>query len=386
MVLGKNLLVYPARFTAAVSKAKSRTRIARKSSYVEVVAPLVSSIDADELSTFVFPTTLDRSNTPVTLNIPHLNLDVLPTLDLSDKKEISWLTGLAFQMFSPREKRIREDTGVRSSQGLGPNCRVNFKDSLFSIFMLSSGLQDGQTGLFTLHNSDKGGVQMLIFISALRLDGAHGSVVADAAVLPLTFDLLKHSKLKEFLALAQRFSICNLNVDDEEMTLWKKTVPALAERCRTWMHTEKCEYKEAGASIPLSLEHGKPVLCSCGIGKLPDQFIAMPEWEQAARYATRIAISPVYSFPFVEDVFHKNLLESSDALSAAALSTQVGQLESMKSIQTDGCRSCSAREARGGGALKKCRRCLEAKYCSAECQKKDWRKHKNECMESDVEK
>lgn len=62
------------------------------------------------------------------------------------------------------------------------------------------------------------------------------------------------------------------------------------------------------------------------------------------------------------------------------------------------CRSCGKREeelvderkAKGGETagntaevLRKCARCLKVKYCSAECQRRDWKTHRTECVESE---
>jgi len=397
VVFGKDQLVRPIHYSVAVSQDTAKTRIARKSSYIEVVARLASPADAGVMSDFVIPTTLDLFHSPATLSIPHVSLGSLPILDPSSKKAIGWLTTHTSLMFSDREKRIRDQTEGASSSGLSADPRVNLKESLFSIFMVSSGLQGGQTGLFTLSHPSRGGVHMLIFVSALRLDGAAASVVADAAVLPLTLDIMRDPDLQTFLAVVQNFKVCSLTVDDAELALWRRILPALAERCRTWEHQGDCEYKRDGATIPLSLELGQAVLCSCGAGKLPPEFVALPEWEVAERYATRVAICPIYAVPFVEDVLDASMLKQTRAATSekgkekevagdkkgdeAELSEE-GLRAMMRSLQVEACRNCGAKEAKSGGALKKCMRCLEAKYCSAECQKKDWKKHRMECEEA----
>lgn len=387
-VFGKNELVCRFQFPIPVDKTKIKSRIARKSSYIEVITPLPDPETSSILADFVFPSVLDLSTrVPVTLNIPHLSLDTLPILSVAEPKSIGWLNTLASFTFSAREKRLRKATqsAPDATGGFSASTRLNFKESLFTLFMVASGLQGGQTGLFALDHPQRGGIHALIFVSALRLDGANGSVVADAAVLPFTVDLVTGGAVETFLLLLRSLECCSLKVDDGELELWKRALPALAERCRTWSHGEKCEYKRPRACIPLSVEHGKPVLCSCGQGKLPPAFTGLPEWETAARFATRVAISPTFAVPFVEELVDAAelgraaaTLKSSSSAAAADVQGLGGQVGAMS---LSACRNCGAGPAKNGGQLKKCARCREVAYCSVECQKKDWKKHRMECKE-----
>lgn len=46
---------------------------------------------------------------------------------------------------------------------------------------------------------------------------------------------------------------------------------------------------------------------------------------------------------------------------------------------TEVCRECGASKANGGGMLLRCGRCRKRTYCSKQCQKADWGKHKRSC-------
>ncbi|OLN96131.1 hypothetical protein CCHL11_03298 [Colletotrichum chlorophyti] len=364
---------YPLIFPSPVDASRAKTRIARKSAYFEVIAPFAApSADPETktpLADFLYPTYLspNLSSTPADLNTPHLNLDRLPIIDVTKKEETRWITTLLSFEFSVRERALREQSN-HGREDITSSARVNFKESIFTMTMLSSGLQGGQTGLFCLNHPHRGGVHMLFFVSAIRLDAAAGSVVLDAAVLPFTIPLIQ--KIEPFLLLLRTLEMASITVNDDELILWKKALPALAERSRTWNHKSTCEYRKAG-SAPLSLEPSEPVLCSCGNGQLPDDFISLPEWDTASKYATRIAISPTFAVPFVEDIIDMRTWKDIGSSGNGAPQSQ------------ERCTNCGKTSAKDGGALKKCLRCLRTKYCSAECQKKDWRKHRGECEESE---
>ncbi|KAI1464937.1 uncharacterized protein F4812DRAFT_462259 [Daldinia caldariorum] len=365
IVFGNGLLVHIASFPAPVLKETAKTRIARKSCYIEVIAPLADPLASEPLSSFIYPITLGENSVPIPLNNQQVNLDYLPILDVDEayKKENRWLETLASHQFSVRERRLRESSEL-------PSLRMEFKESLFSIFMLASGLQGGNTGLFALQNPVDG-IQILIFVRAIRINGAEGSVVADAAVLPITRQLIDSGEIETFLYILRELQICSIDVNDEELVLWKKVLPALAERCRTWSHGPDCEYKKPRATIPLSTEMGKQFMCSCGNGKLPEGFMNLPEWEDAAsKHAIRVAISPTFSVPFVENIVDLDLLKAQGSL---------------ERLHMDKCRNCNATEAKNGKNLLKCSRCKEVMYCSSECQRADWKKHRMECKPYDDE-
>ncbi|KAF3344063.1 MYND finger [Verticillium dahliae] len=306
----------PMTFPVPVDSRNGRTRVARKSGYVEAVVPFGEPLSLPALTDFIYPSLAAR--------------------EVSQKR------------------------GVKST-----SARLNFKESLFTIFMIASGLQGGQTGLFAIDHPDRGGIHMLLFVSAFRLDGAASSIVLDAAILPLTVSIITSGDVGDFLMTLRTLEICSITVDDDELVLWKRALPALAERGRSWSHKKSCEYVKSG-KIPLSVEPGESVLCSCGVGRFPDSFVGVPYWEQGAKHATRIAISPTFAVSFVEDVF------DFDRFRSLASNEDVPAKER--------CSNCRATEAKGtGGPLKKCSRCQTAKYCSAECQKKDWRVHRGEC-------
>ncbi|KAM0427255.1 hypothetical protein ACHAPT_007685 [Fusarium lateritium] len=362
IVFGNNKLVCPVKFPVPVTKTGIRSRVARTTGYIEVIAPLAEPAVSEELFNLVYPAEISSSGVPATLNTSHFNLDNLPIIDLENKERIRWMTTLTSLQFSTQEKQLRS---MRDDSGISDNPVVNLKESIFTMFMLASGLQGGQTGLFAISHPDRGGIHMLVFVTAIRLDGDAASAVLDAAVIPFTMELIESGRMENFLLMLRTLECVSVTVNDAELDLWKKVLPSFVERCRTWSHGRKCEYKRKGATIPLSLKDGEQVICTCGNGRLPKDFTPLPEWESAAPNAVRVAISPTYAVPFVEEVI--------DASEMPNMETATSSVER--------CRNCGKPE-RDGVTLKKCMRCQRVKYCSAECQKKDWRNHRGECDES----
>lgn len=439
------LVSCPITFPLPVSVDASRplkTRVARTSGYVEAVVPFPPDpATAEALQDWLFPSALAPSENgrllPTSLNLPALSLSALPILDVGTppdpdvpgsvtkasemRRANAWLTTLTSMQLSARERVIRdrnqsEPASTGRAAAITSSTRVNFKESLFSMFMLSAGLQGGQTGLFAISHPQRGGVHMLFLVSAVRIDGSLGSVVLDAAVLVLETEVMeamaagknakktaKHGRdwklepsrldaLQRFLLTVRALQICSITVNDAELVLLKRALPAMVEAARSgWDHDpQKCEYIKGGGvpSIPLSVEPGEQVLCSCGLGSasIPDDFIGVPNWEPGGRdHAVRIAIPAVFATGVVEDLvdMDRTRREMADAERAAS-GTSSGDGPSGKLIGVPKCNNCGKKEARDGGPLKKCKRCLEALYCSVDCQKKDWKKHKMECHENEI--
>lgn len=104
-------------------------------------------------------------------------------------------------------------------------------------------------------------------------------------------------------------------------------------------------------------------LFTCGNGVFPEQFkVDVPMWEAVSKYCVRAAVPPMSYSPLIDDVIDFGV-----------------QYRNTPSV-THACCVCHKTEAEGGGELKKCGRCSPAKYCSAQCQRVDWKKHKATCL------
>ncbi|PGH27643.1 hypothetical protein AJ80_00656 [Polytolypa hystricis UAMH7299] len=382
VVIGSNGVEIDVQFPAPVLESRSILRVARKASYLEIISDIIDRPDQNGFPGFMFPLFVEKSG-PVVWHMPHINVARLPIVDINKSEKLEWLVPHLSLMFSRRERKLR----ARSmSRPLTPHddARLDFKDSLFSLFMHFTGIQGRKCHGFGLHCSTAGGVQIVILVSSLRLDMSSRSVGLDSAVLVLTHEMVV--EITPFLHGLNDLGLCLIKVGEEELKVWKQVLPAFVERIRQWKHRPTCEYS-ATSRIPLSVEPHKPVICSCGNGVMPPNFIkGVPRWEMAAKYAVRALISPVYPAPYIESPFDamrpsKHAHESPKTPTRRANPANgLGGLESPSpASRASECATCQMEKSSDGSQLMNCSRCKRVKYCSVACQRAHWKEHKNVC-------
>ena len=236
---------------------------------------------------------------------------------------------------------------------------TNVKRTIHTILGNAAGIQKRRSRkVFGLNV--KGNTDTIIFVPTLRFDLASHTLVADAYVLPLNEDRVPKVG-KTLAAIFQQ--MCSLELYGDEVASWKRLLPALAERCRTWKHGPNCEFL-AKRMIPLSLEHENDPLCSCGKGKdISVAFRKEKKWESATPFVTRIAIGPIFGVPYVESV--------GDFAGMAQMRERL-----RSGSERFRCASCGGL---GKPKLLLCGACKKISYCSAGCQKEDWKMHKSVC-------
>jgi hypothetical protein len=220
-------------------------------------------------------------------NVPKISLNHLPKLD--PVKEMAWLQGHAALTLSARERRIRHPSKT-SPEGL-----LNFKDNLHALFSNMATSTSAEGRIFGLCYPEKRGVYALIVVSAVRLDLSAQTVVADAHVILLNEAVM--GDIGSFLAARQK-DVRVLVVSEEGSIMWKTILMASVERCREgiWEHQSTCEYKSHGASR-------RSILCSCGQGKVSDDFKSCKAYESLKPHAYRAAIGQIFAVPFFEQLF-----------------------------------------------------------------------------------
>ncbi|KAH9482241.1 hypothetical protein JR316_0004339 [Psilocybe cubensis] len=265
-------------------------RVARKSSYIEVEVPIRPDFDDTRIlhAHDVFPLAFDGNLPVVLLNIHYLHLEKLPALHIPVGRPMDadfWMSAHLGMTLSNSEKNLEKLVDQKKKMFL-----LNLKQSINGIF-LTYAASEHRPCVFGLQNLDVDNMDpyALIFINDIRLDLSAQTIVADACVVRLD-ESLRPKFAKDLMKL----SILMINTLNDETLAWIKLLPALAERCRTWKHSDQCEYIQEGSMAGLKAQKSGP-LCSCGKGKNLGPFLKVTDWTSFQPEATRIAISPLFT-------------------------------------------------------------------------------------------
>ncbi|OJJ48721.1 hypothetical protein ASPZODRAFT_62802 [Penicilliopsis zonata CBS 506.65] len=371
------------RLPVPVRTTGSKTKVSRKSSYIELTAPVVSQTLLASRPDSFFSMSLHQG-VPVIGSTHYVSLDRLPIIAVNNQAgaKLLWFIPHLSSMFSAQERtergrllhQSRADTAIR----------VNFKDSLFSMFLQFTEDQNGvRQSIFAVKGATTSSVEILIFVADLRLDISNQTVVLDAAAIPM-YDELK-PQLKFLLSTLGTLGVVAIVVDDKELLAWKHALPVFTERCRDWEHIPSCSYAVSG-KVPVSVEEGKEVLCACGRGKFPDGY-GIPQtgaWGLAMPHATRMAIPLCFPVPFIDRPFSLRDLKTEQGGTEESLARRLEielrqRIEEEEKKREGSCRRCGQKESERGTTLFRCGACKRAEYCSKDCQKKDWTAHKAQC-------
>ncbi|EIN05453.1 hypothetical protein PUNSTDRAFT_74840 [Punctularia strigosozonata HHB-11173 SS5] len=348
MMISVGVSDFSIKFPYPVDGSKMRLRVARKSRYVEVVVPPCGALGGGGYALNPFPVAGRTS-----WSVHQIALDRLTTLDVSNRKMLMpWLEQLLAVQLSNRERASESSpkTEAVASEVLG-----EVKTTINSFFAEYCGMKGPKRRVFAIADSEVGNLYMFVFVDRIRIDSAAFTVVIDGAILPVNRENAAGVLRAYGVFTRHPGSVTTrIHTSRAEEVMWRKMLPALVERCRTWEHGPNCEYIASGR-IPLSDEPGGPTICNCGRDRhLPKGLQSQDNLRALLRHATRVAISPLYAMPYVEPVSVM----------------RAGALQDARGTRDDACIAC---QGPGKPRLLICSRCKKVRYCSPECQRKDWK-------------
>jgi hypothetical protein len=281
----------------------------------------------------------------------------------ANKKALDWVNPHVSLMMSDRERRIPH--GLMTGSTL-----LDVKYTIHSMFGHASGITSEKPALcYALQEGRH--VFAMLFITDFRLDVGSHAMVADAWVMPSS---PSSAKVKAFNKVSGHVmagsNMKQLGMGVEERKAWVHLLVAATERCRTWEHKTNCEYRVQGA-IPLTFDPEESPICSCGAGVGTEAFVKKyPMLRPLAPHVTRAAISPLFALSYLEKV---------DGILQDAITTKTSPTPASAVAVHHVCAACG-KEGSDSGSLLICSRCKVARYCSADCQRDDWKGHKKRCV------
>lgn len=306
-------------------------------------------------------------------HLTYVDADRLPTLRPGSAR---WLTIHTPCVATMSSSELKEYEKVRADDRLVMPGRLGVKETLHSMHAHIAGLHGlAKSDWFCLMSSS--GVVCIILVDCIRMDLSHQTVFLDAALLQpqATSGIAYLGPLMSSLA----HKLVCININDNEAEFWKYLLPTFAERCRRWKHKDTCEYRVAGR-VPICTEADKPFVCSCGTGRFPEKFLSCNRpFKDVADRAIRVSIPVIFASPISTDGVGTVAVRPSSARPERfSPSTAEAKVTKPKAA---GCSKCGAATTKAGNALLKCAKCKTAQYCSPDCQKKDWKKHKQACKQ-----
>ncbi|KAA1470752.1 hypothetical protein DENSPDRAFT_858545 [Dentipellis sp. KUC8613] len=330
------------RYPFPIVGSQHKARLARTSLYIEVIVPVSGPFKADGMKMNPFPV-VRRGHVTVPWSIHRVNPARMPLLDIKAKALRHWLNPHIGSMLSTREHSLRKN---HKNDAL-----MNLKDALIKILLCASGIQKGPLRrLFAFYDDATDICDTLLFIGDVRYELHSHTVLCDGYVLPRPqHDLMQKIQRDFTKLLTSHGGPLRIRFSRETMRAWKQLIPAFVERCRSWHHKDDCEYVSQGR-IPLTEETDLDPLCSCGRGKDTEGMDTEALWKKFAPYVTRLALSPLFAVSYLESIG-----------------------------RDPAAHKCSVCRGKGKPKLMACKACKKVQYCSAACQKKDWKAHKPKC-------
>lgn len=379
--------------------AEGKTKIARKSLWIEYIAPVAKHSMLAARPDSVFPMYRDEQyvtnggstarllthhrTTLVLENLHYLSPDVLPKVFVGkNNSQANWVLHCTRLETSTSAEEYAEQKRTGTYSTTSKSGRLSVKETISMMFMHIFGFRGlGMLESFALRKDNSGFAH--IYVDAVRMDVSNQTVFLDSALV-----LLDHGNIVEYSKEA--FKVCPdskivaINTDENEEPFRRNLLPTFSERCRSWQHKATCEYNKTGANMPLSTKSYEKSMCSCGLDVFPVGYLKkLKNFKAISKYAVRVAIPVIYASPVSSDGGDATQTANiSSKPTTSARQTSGPCLEDLDA-KKDTCFACGAKKGKAStGALLNCAGCHFAQYCSKECQVKDWKQgHKSVCKQ-----
>ncbi|KAA8564203.1 hypothetical protein EYC84_011149 [Monilinia fructicola] len=260
-----------------------------------------SGLDDAGYSLTPFPVVLHGSEA-YSLNIPKVNLDQQSIISNIGPNAVLWVMSVLGNMQSARERKCIDEAGNSTRNNIpalttARRCFCTIAKS----FVDPS--RSGRKQTFPVKVDGRDDVNMIIFVSKLRHNIDQSSIVLDAYVLPYKAGANPLSSAIDKLLAHEDTQPISLTLKEADAFFIRAMLPAAVEACRNgWSHGISCEYRRY-SSVSLYTESSDSPICSCGNGKDSEGFPRIEGWEILRKHATRMALMPLSSVPYVEVQF-----------------------------------------------------------------------------------
>ncbi|KAG8532391.1 uncharacterized protein KY384_002876 [Bacidia gigantensis] len=262
-----------------INGASVKTRVARKSSWIELIVKIASPGTMSGFNIDPFPTVMVKGQ-PYCWTSPRVNIEQQPKMSLNG--HLSW-TG---QHMHPSFGQAGE-AAIRNHGSQSPLLPALLRLKATICLLLSHFI--GFSPMKTIRKKFRGfelhvskSCRVWIYVNAVRHEASTASIFLDAWVIEESHQRLDFPA-EDFLVV---------EIKQDEFELWRRLLLNIAERCRKgWTHKANCEYITTG-SMPLA---SPSILCSCGRGMAPKDFPNHPRLRRLKKKATRIALCPIFT-------------------------------------------------------------------------------------------
>lgn len=229
-------------FPYPIDGSSCKLRIARKQSWIKIIASPSSAMDKGGYTLDPMATVSVSTTSLSPWSISRVNIQRQPVI--SDQNDASFLKSHFGMCLSSSEMRANKSGGKFSVPASLPGLH-GMKQTLLSIFLGYTGqhpqhVEKSEICILTIDNGDS---DTIIIMNGLHHDTGSDSVILDCFVIPLNMSRLRTlvPAVPELFSVPSTGNSHKITLGPDEESLWKLSMPAFVERCRfSWEHAIDC--------------------------------------------------------------------------------------------------------------------------------------------------